>query len=298
MNLNALLTSETQRRNFMIACKLFLELDQFDWYDSVLRNRIRFASRFLAIVRPDQVGRFVAEMDRLRTDPGFTARKFPRFLEQDRFEQLRRDAAPYLKAPDREDKVAEPFGLGKFINMAPFNDLLFGLTDWVGQQVGEPVSPRFTQLTTYQGKLDLPLHLDSPDSKWVLGICLDHNFDWPIAVSKVVDWPDSASRGHGFDAAIKADPSLEFREFLLEPNEAVLFSASGQWHYRNRIAANPSGYYHMLHLQYVPEGCNVLVEPGRWAQHFGIEELETLDTYFRWSRDFEDSKQPTAAIAD
>ncbi|MFM2112961.1 MAG: hypothetical protein RLZZ271_1621, partial [Pseudomonadota bacterium] len=101
-------------------------------------------------------------------------------------------------------------------------------------------------------------HIDSPNSKWTIDICLRQSAVWPLHVSKVCDWRefDPCDMNHmqrGQD--MKTDPSLEFNTVYLEPGDAVVFCSSAQWHWRDSIPlAGGDAFCDLLFLSYAPAG--------------------------------------------
>jgi hypothetical protein len=124
------------------------------------------------------------------------------------------------------------------------------------------------------------LHLDAPLAKWTLDVCVDQSHVWPIHFSQVVPWPEFAP-----ERALvrKSDSGLQFTAAALHPGDAVLFSGSSQWHYRDALrdavqqtaGANPAGrtFCDLLFFHFIPKGTLRLINPNEWADLFGIAEL-------------------------
>jgi len=76
----------------------------------------------------------------------------------------------------------------------------------------------------------------------------------------------------------KSDPALHYTPALLNPGDAVLFSGSSQWHYRDGLqqAAQQSigrTFCDLLFFHFIPKGTMRLINPNEWADLFGIPEL-------------------------
>jgi hypothetical protein len=113
---------------------------------------------------------------------------------------------------------------------------------------------------------------------YTLDYCIAQSHEWPIHFSRVVDWP-TIETFRSFDPeALRYDPALEFTPYVMQPDQAILFNGSSQWHYRDDIPAG--GFCDLLFFHYYPEGCEDLVEPQRWAAHFDIPELAALCDLF------------------
>jgi hypothetical protein len=70
--------------------------------------------------------------------------------------------------------------------------------------------PSYCFLSMYERSLGIcPKHIDRPQCKYSLDLCLDCEWPWPINVSE--------------------------NDYLLEKNEALLYSGTDHPHYRNRV---------------------------------------------------------------
>jgi len=122
--------------------------------------------------------------------------------------------------------------------------------------------------------------MDAPQAKWTLDLCIDQAAPWPIYFSEVQPWPDSVAeawRNEGWENTIKQSRSLEFIPFTLQPGQAVIFSGSSQWHYRDPMPdASGKQFSTLLFFHFIPKGTAELVRPKNWARLFGIPELGGL----------------------
>ena len=60
----------------------------------------------------------------------------------------------------------------------------------------------------------------------------------------------------------------------MEPGQAILFSGSSQWHYRNAMPAlSTKSSCDLLFLHFIPRGTRELLNPLNWARLFDIPEL-------------------------
>ena len=77
--------------------------------------------------------------------------------------------------------------------------------------------------------------------------------------------------------SLRADPALYFTAEVLAPGDAVLFSGSNQWHYRDALPQRPGRQFcDLLFFHYVPFGTAELVQPRNWARLFDIPELAEM----------------------
>ncbi|MEP7222666.1 MAG: hypothetical protein ABI673_08375 [Novosphingobium sp.] len=249
------------------------------WYDAQWLQAYQRARSIVARAAPDRLEAFVAAFDVLRTDPAFTVRQLPGLIGPDLIESLRAE----IRAIPRELlEMHEMRTFGRFIvhDHPAFTALQTAMVDRVSAWAGEAVEPfyNFLSLYTRMGKCDP--HLDAPLAKWTLDLCIDQSHVWPIHFSQIVPWPEVGEGGVG-----PSDPALRYTPALLEPGDAVLFSGSSQWHYRDALletaqeAAQKPGapparaFCDLLFFHYIPKGTLQLIDPNQWADLFDMPEL-------------------------
>jgi hypothetical protein len=93
-----------------------------------------------------------------------------------------------------------------------------------------------------------------------------------------VSWPeDFVYEGNDWQMQIKQSPNLRFTSFGLKPNEAVFFSGSSQWHYRNSLSkVADGGFCTLLFFHFLPVGMREIIRPEGWPDIFDIPELELV----------------------
>ena len=255
------------------------EVGGLGWYDSQFLRRLEVAKRYLAAVRPDALATFSDGFAALQPAPAFRET-----LIDDVFDaathaaiiEASRTAAIDTSTMQARENAAfgrdvvwdHPFFLTLQEQVRPLAETIAGMA----------LVSSYNFLSRYgaQGKCDL--HMDHPDAMFTFDYCIAQDAVWPIHVSRPVDWP-TAEFAQNFDPeAIIADPRYGFAEHLLQPNQALLFNGSSQWHYRRPKQAG--GFCHLLFFHYVRAGCEDLVQPRRWADHFPIPELAPLCDLF------------------
>jgi hypothetical protein len=249
------------------------------WYDSHFLRRRAAARLYLAEVHPAAAatfdGGFAALMPpagfrEILIDDVFDAETFAAILARSRSAQvniLRKQGAENA-AFGREVVWDDPFFLTVQEQVRPRIEAL----------VGTPLVSCYNFLSRYGAKGKCEMHMDHPDAMYTFDFCIEQDAVWPIYLSRVVDWPDAAFARSFDPEAMIADADYDFAEHLLRPNQALLFNGSSQWHYRRPKQAG--GFCHLLFFHYVPAGCEALIEPARWAEHFGIAELQPLCDLF------------------
>jgi hypothetical protein len=66
---------------------------------------------------------------------------------------------------------------------------------------------------------------------------------------------------------------MRFMPYTLWPGQAVVFSGSSQWHYRNAMPdASGRQFCDLLFFHFIPRGTGELVVPANWPRLFGVPE--------------------------
>lgn len=247
-----------------------------EWYDSVWLGKYLAAKEIVSRVAPERLEEFIGSFSALRTDPTFSVRKVP-LLDEATLAAVRKTVRT-LSPGLLELHEIERFGRFIVHDLPVFTELQHELTDRVSAWAGEPVEPSYNFLSLYTKAGICEPHLDAPSAKWTLDICLDQSEPWPIHLSQIVPWPEERRESReDWQAAIKDDPRLRFSSQVLTPGDAILFSGSSQWHYRDALPPGPGKRFcDLLFLHYIPEGTASIVRPGSWAERFGIPALATI----------------------
>jgi hypothetical protein len=234
------------------------------------------ARDIIRAVRPSALDDFDAAFRPLHTSPEFATRRLDRVVDDDTLTAIR---ASVKRLAPRDLELHEASTFGRFVvhDHPAFASLHASLAPVVAGLVGEPVEPSYNFLGLYTAKGTCGVHLDAPSAKWTLDLCIAQSTAWPIYFSQVVPWPTERGEwpGDGWADEIKRSPALTFDPYTLQPGQAVVFSGSSQWHYRERFPA-ATGHCHLLFLHYIPLGAASLLDPSGWAARFGIAELNTL----------------------
>ncbi|MEY2879754.1 MAG: hypothetical protein RLZZ15_2134 [Verrucomicrobiota bacterium] len=248
------------------------------WYDAIWLRQYLLAKEILGRVRPDLLADFVAAFDRLRTRPGFTTQHVRRVFDDTTIKTIQQTIRGL-----RTDRIKthETKTLGRLLvhGHPYFTQLQRELTPFVSELAGEKVEPSYNFLSLYTKFGVCPIHMDAPRAKWTLDICIEQTEPWPIHFSQVIPWQENFGHtGENWQEELKRDPQLKFTAHTLHPGEAILFSGSSQWHYRNPLApASGQGSCKLLFFHYVPEGMAQIADATKWAQIFGVPELREVD---------------------
>lgn len=248
-----------------------------DWYDAVFLHRLEAAKYFLRQVRPELLDDFVAGFGPLLAQKSFETRQFDNVFDDATHQRI----VEITKMIPRDQGVGpefEQFGRHIDRNHPYFLELQEEVRPLVSEAVGRELVSGYNFLSLYGGEGKCDPHMDQPLSMYTFDYCIEQSHDWPIYVSPVVDWPTVESMKGLSPAALSRDPGLPFEELILKPNQAIIFNGSSQWHYRNAIA--PGGFCNLLFFHFYPEGTDNLVRPRKWAEHFGIAELQPLCDLF------------------
>jgi hypothetical protein len=250
---------------------------RYPWYDSWWLERYTRARSILAQLRPSALREFDELLAPLHTRPDFHTTLVPEVFPATTRAHI--DATVgQLKPAELELHEARNFGRFVVHDHAVFTELHHAIVPMVEELTGEPVEPTYNFLSLYTQKGRCRVHLDAPSAKWTLDFCVAQSTAWPIYFSQVVPWPErelAEWQTDDWETAIKRTPGLSFTPFALEPGQAVLFSGSSQWHYRDPFPAS-SGFCHLLFFHFAPRGARDLLNAAQWAERFGVPELGGL----------------------
>jgi hypothetical protein len=249
----------------------------FPWYDDGWLRQYVAALKFIDQVRPSLRADFVAAFDRLRTPLDFRVRKLDRVFDDAVMAAIRRTIAE-LAAGSLEKHEVEGFGRSVVHDHSLFNQLHQAIVPLASELAGEALEPSYNFLSLYSDVGVCQPHLDMPVSKWTLDLCIDQSDVWPIHFSQVVPWPEAATFStQDWQERIKASPDLKFSSWSLRPGEALWFSGSSQWHYRDRMeGASDKSYCNLLFFHFLPHGMSSFAEPRNWPDLFGLPELRAV----------------------
>lgn len=247
------------------------------WYDSLWLGKYLIAKEIIARIAPDKAEWFVHSFDSLRTSPDFSLKQQIGLIAPNELGDLRQAIAEIPKERFEFHELAR-FGRLVIHNCPEFLALHRRFADLVSELTGEAVEPAYSFFAMYTRKGVCEPHLDAPVSKWTLDICINQSEPWPINFSQVVPWPEEpAELDPDWKTQIKSLASLRYQSVTLSPGDAVLFSGSSQWHFRDRMAGTtPKGQSDLLMLHYIPQGTAEVVEHKNWARLFDVPELANI----------------------
>ena len=252
----------------------------YPWYDSVWLDEYSRAKNIIRKVKPQALAAFEEAMQVFRTHLDFQVRTFEQVFDDDTLEKIRK-VVRTLKPTDFEFHEAQQFKRFVVHDHPYFTELQQQLLPLISYAVGEPVEPNYNFLSLYSSMGVCPVHMDSPEAKWTLDVCLNQSEPWPIYFSQIQPWPEidpdsesSAWLAGDWEQSIKHSSSANFEAHSMEPGQAILFSGSSQWHYRNAMPAlSTKSSCDLLFLHFIPRGTRELLSPLNWARLFDIPEL-------------------------
>jgi hypothetical protein len=251
----------------------------YPWYDSVWLSKYEEAKSIIRRVRPDALPAFLTAFRILHTRPDFKVKFLEQPFDDATLAEIRRVTAS-LQPTDLELHEARQFGRFVVHDHPFFAELQQRTVPWVSEIAGEPVEAGYNFLSLYTSKGVCAVHMDAPRAKWTLDLCIDQGAAWPIYLSEVQPWPDSAEEAwkkEGWENHIRQSRSLKFSAYTLQPGQAILFSGSSQWHYRDPMPdVSCKQFCTLLFFHFIPKGAAELVRPKNWARLFGIPELSGL----------------------
>lgn len=249
----------------------------YPWYDSFWLVKYRRAKDVIRRIQPDKLPAFLAALSGLRTRADFRVKRIPGLFDDATMATIRQTIASFQLT---ELELHEIKKFGRFVvhDHPFFTELHKRTIDLVSEAAGEPVEASYNFVSLYKKVGVCRVHMDTPHAKWTLDLCTEQSAPWPIHVSQVVPWPeDLALKEDNWEGAIKESPDYEFTSYNLEPGEAILFSGSSQWHYRDPMPFDGKEHFcSLVFFHFVPRGTLETVRPENWARLFGIPELADL----------------------
>lgn len=247
------------------------------WYDSPWLNAYFAARKILDHVAPAKRKIFDDAMRVFHTDPNFKVRRVSDLFDENTVARIRKIVRE-IPITAMETHEVKNFGRLVVHDHPYFSELQSKLVRLVSELAGEAVEPRYNFLSLYTRMGICEPHLDAPLAKWTLDYCIDQNDPWPIHFSQIVPWPEEPLYFEGdWKETIKSAKHLRFEPKVLMPNNAILFSGSSQWHYRNAMpVTSSSGHCDLLFFHFIPKGTSELVQPAEWARLFGVPELTEI----------------------
>ncbi len=258
----------------------------YPWYDSLWLDRYTRARAIISRSNRAALEAFDRAMHVFRTPAEFEVKRFDRVFDDDTLTQIR-TLVSTLKPTDFELHEVQTFKRFVVHNHPRFTELQGQLVDLVSAAAGEPVDASYNFLSLYSSLGVCPVHMDSPEAKWTLDICLNQTEPWPIYFSKVQPWPESDPTAIAavpapwlatdWEQAVKQSPLAGFDSFVMQPGQALLFSGSSQWHYRDAMPARSTrSSCDLLFFHFIPRGTRELLKPENWATLFGVPELDGI----------------------
>jgi hypothetical protein len=265
-------------RNYLIAQRVIDQVNRtHPWYDAVWLRKYVAAKKVIELIRPDMLSQFINAFDRLRTRTDFAVQKLDRVFD-DHIMQGIRETITTLPSSAFESHETAKFGRLVVHDHPVFTDLQEIIQPLVSKLAGETVEPSYNFLSLYSQFGVCEPHIDSPEAKWTLDLCVDQTEIWPIHFSQTVPWPEEFNyEGADWQTQLKRSSALQFTSYGLQQNEAVFFSGSSQWHYRDSLSdVADGGYCNLLFFHFLPAGMRKIVRPESWPDMFGISELDAI----------------------
>lgn len=248
----------------------------YPWYDSFWLATYQRAKDVIRRVQPDKLPDFVAALSRLRTGADFRTKRIPGLFDETTMAAIRQKISTFQFT---QLELHEIKRFGRFVvhDHPFFTELQKRTIDLVSEAVGEPVEASYNFVSLYKKLGVCAVHLDAPQAKWTLDLCIEQSAPWPIHVGQVVPWPEGLIFEDNWESAIKESPDYEFTSYNLEPREALIFSGSSQWHYRDPMQLDGKEHFcSLVFFHFVPKGMLEIVRPEKWTRIFGIPELADL----------------------
>lgn len=246
------------------------------WYDAPWLNEYRRARAWIGAHHPEKLEDFESRLRPLRTRSDFSITHLHDVLNPTTFAAMRQTLAN-LMTRDISFEDVRSFGRLILRNEPEITVIHESLVDLVSSVVGEPVEASYNFLSLYTSIGACDIHMDAPSAKWTLDLCIDQSVEWPISFSEVVEWPDeSFDASDDWRARVKSNHC--FTPYTLRPNEAIVFSGSSQWHYRDPIPSKSrKDYCSLIFFHFIPMNTRSIVDCAKWPQIFDLPDMESLE---------------------
>ncbi|MEH6589988.1 MAG: hypothetical protein V7746_07035 [Halioglobus sp.] len=257
----------------------------YPWYDSPWLEAYSTAKVIIGKICPEKLKEFEAALSIFNAPEDFQVIKLSEVLSTTQLADALR-VVNELEPDNLTQHELLQFGRMVVHNHPEFTRLQKVFTERMSDLANEQLEPSYNFLSLYNNLGVCKPHMDAPNAKWTLDICLDQSASWPINFSQTVPWPEKFTpRGEDWHMQVLEDPELRFTTFAPEVNEALFFAGSSQWHYRDRISsAAAQNYCHLLFFHYIPSDSGDLVDPKSWWRIFDIPELKEFEPSANWMR--------------
>lgn len=207
----------------------------YPWYDSIWLEEYTKAKAIIRKIKPGALAAFETAFQIFQIQNDFQEKVFERVFDDNTLDEIRRVVKSLLPS-DVEMHEAKNFQRFVVHDHPFFTELQKQIIPLVSAAAGEPLEIAYNFLSLYSATGVCPVHMDSPQSKWTLDICLDRSVAWPIYFSRPQAWSEIEAQNwsdENWAELIKRSPTAGFKSYILEPGQAILFSGASQWHYRD-----------------------------------------------------------------
>ena len=146
----------------------------------------------------------------------------------------------------------------RYMHNNPFFMHVHGqLVDLVSEACGEKLKPSYSFLSMYDLDGTCPLHIDRPQCYRTLDYLIRQSpkKPWPIYVGDQMTDEERETIGQSAhpetpEEIHKVKTDTDWTEVGLLPNDALIYSGTHSWHYRDRL---PKGTADLVFFHFVPE---------------------------------------------
>ena len=264
-----------QRLGFLVANMLAEKAQQsLPWYDSNWLRCFVAAVETIERIRPQMRAPFIDAFARLRTPSDFSPKKLDRVFDAATMELIVQTIKT-LPPARHETHEVERFGRTVVHDHPVFDELQRTLIPRVSELAGEELEPSYNFASLYSRLGVCEPHMDAPEAKRTLDLCVDQSESWPLHLSQIVPWPaDRSYAGGDWQERVKRLPDLEWSSHSLRPGESLFVAGRSHWHYRDRLPhPQANSFCTLLFFHFLPKGMKEIVRPENWPSRFGIPEL-------------------------
>src|SRR5262249_52501662 len=148
--------------------------NRYPWYDSNWLTKYVRAKELIQRRRPEKLAEFVQTFECLRTRADFQVKQLARVFDDAILGQIKRTLTTFRLSHLEMPEVGH---FGRFVvHDHPFlTELQQSTIELVSEVAGEAVEAGYNFVSLYKKLGVCPVHVDSPQSKWTLDLCIEQS---------------------------------------------------------------------------------------------------------------------------
>jgi hypothetical protein len=154
----------------------------YPWYDSFWLTKYQRAKDVIRRVQPEKLPVFVEALSGLMTEADFRTKRITGLFDDATMATVRQTINTF-QLTNLEFHELKKFGRFVVHDHPFFTELQKKAIDLVSEAAGEPVEASYNFVSLYKQVGVCPVHMDAPQAKWTLDLCIEQSAPWPIHLS-------------------------------------------------------------------------------------------------------------------